>query len=593
MIKTGTGNRWVKDSMRRRTVVLVVMALVFLLLLGRAVYLQIFERDFLMKQGAARHLRVVAMKAYRGMITDRLGEPLAISTPAKSVWIDPRIFVSNDAGLRKLAQLLSLDPVKLKRRIHRHMRRKSEFLYVKRQISQSLAAKVEALNLKGVNLMQEYKRYYPTGEVNAHVVGFTNVDDKGQEGIELAFDRRLSGSSGAKRVRKDRIGHIVEDVERIRPTLHGKPVRLSIDHRLQYLSYRILKNAVRKNRAVSGSLVILDVRTGEILAMVNQPSYNPNDRSQYFDRHYRNRAVTDLFEPGSTIKPFVIAAALQSGKFTPGTRIDTRPGRIELSGRVIHDTRNYGVLSLAKVLIKSSNIGTSKVALKLGAATLWKQYRLLGLGQSTHSGFPGEASGVLNHYRHWNKVETASHSFGYGLSVTILQLAQAYMVLGNDGVRKPVSILRREGPVFGRRVISYTSTRSVRRMLEKVVSAQGTGRLAAIDGYRVAGKTGTVKKLVAKGYSDKKYLALFAGFVPASKPRLVCVVLINEPRAGEYYGGKVAAPVFSEVMKNALRILNIAPDRLPVLSGKPSRRSAGTVQDGTEVTGIHVAEGRS
>ncbi len=593
MINTGTADSLAKDLLRRRNIVLVMMASVFVLLLWRVVYLQIFKRDFLMKQGAARHLRVVAIKAYRGMITDRMGEPLAISSPVKSVWIDPRIFVADDGDLQKLARVLSLDPVKLKRRISRHVRRKSEFLYVKRQIPQSLAARVAALNLKGVNLMQEYKRYYPTGEVNAHVVGFTNVDDKGQEGIELAFDRRLSGSSGEKRVRKDRIGHIVEDVERIRPTLHGKPVRLSIDHRLQYLSYRILKNAVKKNKALSGSLVILDIRTGEILAMVNQPSYNPNDRSQYFDRNYRNRAVTDLFEPGSTIKPFVIAAALQSKKYTPATRIDTRPGRIELSGRVIHDTRNYGVLSLAKVLIKSSNIGTSRVALKLGAEVLWKQYRLLGFGQSTHSGFPGEASGVLNHYRHWNKVETASHSFGYGLSVTILQLAQAYMVLGNDGVRKPVSILRRDGPVFGRRVIHYTAARDVRRMLEKVVSAQGTGRLAAIDGYRVAGKTGTVKKLAAKGYSDKKYLALFAGFVPASRPRLVCVVLINEPRAGEYYGGKVAAPVFSEVMKNALRILNIAPDRLPV----QRRKSAGTVpagvQDGTEVTRVRVAEGRS
>jgi cell division protein FtsI (penicillin-binding protein 3) len=555
----------------RLGVVYSAVSVATLVLAWRVVDLHVFHKEFLQDQGDARYLRVVPIPAHRGMITDRHGEPLAISTPVDSVWVQPAAFSSAYSDWPKLAKLLDLDLAQLQRTVSQRQDR--EFVYLKRHISPDLAKQVMALELPGVNLQREYHRYYPAGEVTAHVLGFSNVDDRGQEGLELAYDDWLKGIPGSQQVLKDRLGRVVRHVEQLRKPLPGHDLTLSLDRRLQYLAYRELKRAVMQHKARSGSVVILDVHSGEVLAMVNQPSYNPNNRDHFKASQTRNRAVTDLLEPGSSIKPFTVVAALESGQFRSTSMVDTTPGQFRLGKAVIRDSRNYGRISVATVIQKSSNVGASKIALALPDEALWKVHARLGFGNPTGSGFPGEAGGLLSHARHWRDIEKATLAYGYGLSVTPLQLARAYSVLATDGVLKPVTFLRTDEAVEGERIIAASITQQVRRMLESVVQEGGTGTQARIAGYKVAGKTGTVKKAVAGGYSEDRYISVFAGLAPASQPRLAMVVTINEPRGDVYYGGEVAAPVFSKVMAGALRMLGVPPDNV---SARPMALAALT-----------------
>ena len=539
-------------------------------LVARAVHLQVFNKDFLNQQADSRHLRTERISAHRGSITDRNGDPLAISTPVDSVWANPKKLAAAIDRVPELARSLDLDSDLLMRRISRSMDK--EFLYLKRHLGPDQAHTVMALKLPGVNVMREYRRYYPAGEVTGHLVGFTNVDDDGQEGLELAFNHWLSGESGAKRVLKDRLGRSVENVESIRPPRHGKDLRTSIDLRLQYLSYRTLKAAIQQHKAESGSIVILDIVTGEVLAMANQPTYNPNDRAQYSAERYRNRAITDIFEPGSSIKPLIIAAALESGRYRANSIVDTAPGYVVIGPKKIEDPRNLGRISLTTVLSRSSNVGATKIALSLEPDQLWGTLTRFGLGSLTASGFPGESAGMLTHYSDWRRISQATLGYGYGVSVTPLQLAQAYAAIGGGGVIRPVSLVRLDEPAPGERIVALETAAAVRRMMEEVVRPGGTGNNASIAGYRVAGKTGTAWKSAVGGYSEDKYFSIFAGLVPASDPRLAAVVVIDEPSGDLYYGSDVAAPVFADVMSESLRLLAIPPDAIPA-SG-----TAGTIQ---------------
>jgi cell division protein FtsI (penicillin-binding protein 3) len=535
-------------------------------LLWRAVDLQLLNNDFLRNHGDARALRVVKIPAHRGVITDRNGEPLAMSTPVHSIWATPRKALEYPEQLQSLAELLGINNDDLLQMLRDRIGR--DFVYLKRHIDPDLADQINDLNLPGVYLQREYRRYYPAGEVTAHLIGFTNVDDNGQEGLELAYDAWLRGTPGSKRVLKDRLGRVVENIESITASKPGKILNLSIDRRVQYLAYRELKATVMNHQARGGSLVMLDVRTGEVMAMVGQPSYNPNNRSGLKSEYYRNRAVTDILEPGSTIKPFTISAALESGQYLSSTTIDTHPGYFKVGDHTIRDIRNYGVIDVATVIKKSSNVGASKIALSLEPKTLWEMFSRLGFGQLTGSAFPGETTGNLSSYHNWSDVELATIAFGYGLSVTALQLAQAYAVLAAEGVMTPISFIKVSDPVAGQRVMSVSVARQVRKMLESVVQEQGTGKRAAVRGYRIAGKTGTVHKATQGGYSEDRYLSLFAGMAPASHPRFAMVVVLDEPGGNEYYGGQVAAPVFSKVMAGSLRLLNITPDDIPAFTSQ-------------------------
>lgn len=558
----------------RRRVLIGVMASSALVLVWHAVDQQIFQGDFLRQEGRARYLRVVDMPALRGTITDRHGDPLAISTPVDSVWASPRQLSRDKRTLASLARVLDMNADHLRRLLAQHKDR--GFVYLKRRVNPNQAEQIRALDLEGIGLQREYRRFYPTGEVGTHVVGFTDIDDRGQEGIELAYQDWLQAAPGSKRVLKDGRKQVVKDVESIRAPRAGRDLVLSLDRRLQYLAYRELKAAVKKHKARAGSAVILDVKTGEILAMVNRPSYNPNGSRSSRGGGGRNRAVTDVFEPGSAIKPFTVAAALELGRYRPDTRIDTAPGQLKVGRQRVRDSRNYGVIDVSTVIRKSSNVGASRMALDLSAEELWALFARFGFGQGTESGFPGEVSGQLPHFRGWSRFEQATLSFGYGLSVTSLQLARAYASLAADGLLRPTSLLRVDEAPEGEQVVSAKTARALRAMLETVVSSEGTAPLAAVPGYRVGGKTGTARKSVSGGYAKDKYLAIFAGMVPVSHPRLVMVVMIDEPTAGKYYGGQVAAPVFSKVMAGALRLLNIPPDdygpsglRLASAGGRP------------------------
>ena len=533
-------------------------------LIGRGIDLQFRDRQFLQSHGDARILREVKTPAHRGVIVDRLGEPLAISTPVSSVWANPRKLSLSNAQWKSLATMLDVDGGVLQGLVA--ARKDREFVYLKRQVPPDVAALVSAGDFKGVGVDREFRRYYPAGEVAAHLLGFTNVDDSGQEGLELAYDQYLRGAAGAKRVIKDNLGRVVENVENVRAAVPGQNLVLSIDKRIQYVAYRELKAAVFANRAQSGSMVILDSRTGEVLAMVNQPSYNPNNRSGLRGEYFRNRALTDVFEPGSTLKPFTIAAALESGEFKPSTPIETGPGFFNVGQYKVRDIHNYGTLNVSSVITKSSNVGAAKIALALEPQQLWRMLSAVGFGAPSNTGFPGEAPGRLTDFRHWREIEQATLAFGYGLSANALQLAQAYTALANDGSMTPVSFLKLDRAPPGRRVMSPGTALEIRAMLETVIRS-GTGRLAHIAGYRVAGKTGTVHKTAARGYAEDRYLSLFAGMVPASNPRLVAVVVVDDPRNGEYFGGRVAAPVFGSVMQEALRLLNIPPDE-PLENGE-------------------------
>jgi cell division protein FtsI (penicillin-binding protein 3) len=559
------------------------VALIFIFLattlLAKTLDMQILHSEFFEKQGDARQLRTVSIFAHRGDIVDRNGEPLAVSAPVNSIWVNPKVARDYLSELEKVARLLSLDIISLKEKIRRNNHR--EFLYLKRHASPELADEVMALKVPGVALLNEYRRYYPSGEVAAHVIGFSDIDDNGQEGIELAFDEWLKGSPGKKRVIRDRLGRAFDDVERIKSVEPGKSLKLSLDKRLQYLTYRTLKAAVLKHNAVAGSAVVLDVSTGEVLAMVNQPSFNVNDRKQLTPQTSRNRAVTDVFEPGSTMKPITIAAALESGRWKPFYKVETAPGYIRVKGNTIRDTKNYGDLDVGGVLEKSSNVGISKIALAMDAEQQWSMYQKVGLGKITNSGFPGEVSGQLSLNALNNDFERASMAFGYGVSVTPLQLAHAYSAIAADGLLRPVNFLydesRKNNTVEGQRIMSVETARAVRKMMQRVVSSKGTGKRASVANYSVAGKTGTVHKFITGGYAEDRYLSIFAGMIPADKPELVMVVMIDEPRNGEHYGGLVAAPVFSQVMSGAMRLLDVPPDRI---SKKQLMNASASVQGG-------------
>jgi cell division protein FtsI (penicillin-binding protein 3) len=543
----------------RRYFVLALFGMAFAALIWRAVDLQVFNQDFLQNQGDARHLRVVTLAAHRGMILDRNGEPLAVSTPVDSVWANPQELAIAREYWPALAKLLELDHDQLRRLLEARADR--EFVYLKRHVDPVIAAQVRALGAPGVSLQREYRRYYPDGEVAAQVLGFTDVDDVGQEGIELAFDEWLRGEPGAKRVVKDGKHAVIENVESIRPARPGRDLVLSIDRRIQYLAYRELKAAVYQHKAKSGSVVVLDTTSGEILAMVNQPSYNPNNRTRWHPSTLRNRAVTDLFEPGSTLKAFTVAAGLETGQYRPDTPIDTSPGFWRVGGNTVRDVHNYGPLDITGVIRKSSNVGSSKIALSLDKQVFWSLLNRLGFGAVSASGFPGEASGLLVNYRRWRPIEVATLSFGYGLSVTPLQLAHAYSVFA-DGELRPVSFLKQQKTPHSESIVSKRTADELRAMLEEAVGPEGTAPAARVVGYRVGGKTGTVRKSIAGGYSTEQYVSVFSGIAPLSSPRLSIVVMINEPGNGDYYGGKVAAPVFSKVVAGALRFLNVAPDGL-------------------------------
>lgn len=534
------------------------------LLIWRVIDLQVLNKDFLQGHGDARALRVVEIPAHRGMITDRNGEPLAVSTAVDSIWATPRKVLSAGIDLAALAAGLEISVAELERLLQERIGR--DFVYLKRHVDPAQAERIAALNVPGISLQQEFRRYYPTGEITAHLIGFTNIDDHGQEGLELAYDQWLRGTPGSKRVLQDRLGRVVKNIESISTPNQGKDLQLSIDRRIQYLAYRELKSAVQAHQARGGSLVMLDVKSGEVVAMVGQPSYNPNNRSGLISEYYRNRAVTDVFEPGSTLKPFTIAAALKTGIYTPATSIDTRPGYFKVGNHTIRDIKNYGVINVATVITKSSNVGASKIALSMEPRELWETLSSVGFGVTTGSGFPGESGGYLGNSSSWSEVEQATIAFGYGLSVTALQLAQAYQVIAAEGVMLPVSYIKVEEPVSGKQVLPAQIARQVRAMLETVIASEGTGQRAAVSGYHVAGKTGTVHKAVPGGYSEDRYLSLFAGMAPAKDPKLVMVVLIDEPQGQQYYGGQVAAPIFSKVMTGALRLFDIPPDNLPALS---------------------------
>jgi cell division protein FtsI (penicillin-binding protein 3) len=541
----------------RARVVLIALLGAFSVLAGRSFYLQAMKTDFLQGKGDARYARVIEMAAVRGRILDRNGEALAVSTPVKSVWAIPADAELSGAERRKLAALLGLERKELDRSLGDPAR---DFVWLKRQVAPETAEAVAALRLKGIHQQREFRRYYPGGEVTAHIVGFTSVDDTGQEGMELAHQQALGGKPGSRRVIKDRLGHIIEDVESIRAGQDGKDLVLSIDSKLQSLAFSALKSAVEQHRAKAGALVAIDVRSGEILALANVPSYNPNNRARVSAAQVRNRVITDLFEPGSTLKPFTVALAIESGKVTPATAIATGPGRLTLANYTIRDLHPSPSLSVAQVLQKSSNIGVAKLALAMPGEAMWDLFRRVGFGAPPQLGFPGAAAGKLRPYGSWRPIEQATMAYGHGISLSLVQLARAYTVFARDGELLPLTLVKTDAAASGEKVLSAESARAVRAMLELAVQPGGTGPRARIMGWRVAGKTGTAHKQENGGYAAEKYLASFVGFAPASAPRLIVAVMIDEPSVGGHYGGTVAAPVFAQVMQGALRLLGVPHD---------------------------------
>jgi len=534
---------------------------------------QVLEKDFLQSEGADRYLDRVSQVARRGIVTDRRGEVLALSTPVDSIAADPRVLTADTPHLGLLAEALDLPLRDLQGRLDRYAQRR--FMYLKKRLPPGRAEYVlkvaDAAGIDGVHIERQHWRYYPEGEVFAHLLGFTGVKDEGQEGLEKAYDRELRGESGQKLVLRDGRRRVVEDVENIRSPRDGRNLALSLDARLQYFAYRELKAAVHRHRAIAGSAVLLDARTGEVLAMVNQPGYNPNGNRSNKDGRLRNRAVTDVFEPGSTMKPFVVAAALQQGVVEAAAVVDTSPGRLRVANFTVSDHKDLGLIDLATLLSRSSNVGAAKLALALDKADYWEILDAFGFGHSAMTGYPAESSGYLPHYRDWVPVDQATLSYGYGVSASALQLAGAYAVLANDGVKLPLSLLKQERVPPGERVLDAGVANAVRHMLEGVTGPEGTAPEARVPGYRVAGKTGTVKKLGPNGeYSDDRYRALFVGMAPVSNPRFVMAVIVDEPRGKHYYGGLVAAPVVSNVLTEALRLLNVPPDALE----KPQLRLA-------------------
>ncbi len=540
----------------RSRLLLALIAAGFLLLACRAVYLQGWNTDFLQQKGESRYNRVLEISANRGKITDRRGEALAISTPVKSVWAIPEEVQFSSQQRAKLAALLEMPPTEIDKRLNES----TSFTYLKRQIPPEVAERVSELRIPGLFQNREYRRYYPGGEVMAHVLGFTGADDAGQEGIELAFNSTLAGKSGSRRVIKDRLGQIVEDLESIRAAQNGRELALALDAKLQNLAFSQLKLAVDGNRAKAGAIVVLDAKTGEVLALANLPTYNPNNRSRLSGAQLRNRVITDTFEPGSTLKPFTVAAAMELGKVTPETMVATAAGSLSIGKATIHDAHRFGDMSVTQVIQRSSNVGAAKIALGLPADAMWRMFDQAGFGSAPRLGFPGEASGKLRPYKSWRPIEQATMAYGHGISVSLLQLARAYTIYARDGELMPLSLVRVDAPLTGKQVVSAATARKLRDMLELAVAPGGTAPRARVMGYRVAGKTGTAHKEENGGYAAHKYVSSFVGLAPASDPRLVIAVMLDEPSAGQYYGGAVAAPVFAAVMGGALRMLGVPPD---------------------------------
>ena len=556
-------------SSLRRGLLAGLLSAAAVVLVGWAVYLNWKHGAFLQRQGEARHLREAAIPAHRGKILDRNGQPLAISAAVFSIWADPSRFDEweddeSKAGVEALAELLDVEGPQLRESVAAHAEK--QFLYLRRHVTPALAERVRALEVSGVGLRREYRRYYPLGEAASHVVGFAGVDEEGQEGMELALEARLAGRPGAERVLRDNRGRIIERVQRLEAPRPGEDIVLSIDAQIQHLAYRALLQGVKEHGARAGSAVVLDVQSGEVLAMVNQPSYNPNRRDRSAGGRLRNRAITDLFEPGSTIKPFVVAAGLESGEFGVDTVVDTRPGTYRVGAHTVRDVRDYGVIDVATVLIVSSNVGATRIMLAVDPEFMWSRLVLAGFGASSASGFPGEAQGVLHHFSEWRQTEQVTLAYGYGVSVSALQLARAYAAIANGGLMPRISFERVETPGEGTRVMSAAAARQIRHILEAAVAPGGTGRNARVPGYRIGGKTGTSRKVIDKGYAEDRYVSLFAGIAPMSRPRLVIVVMVDDPTGEHYYGGHVAAPIFSRIAQGALRVLAVAPDDRTIMA---------------------------
>ena len=542
--------------------VVLLLLLLMAALLWHVINIQILPGEhrgfeFLQSQGLARTLRTEGIPAHRGIITDRHGEPLAVSTPVISIWANPEKLLAARQQWPQLSKALSIDGDNLQHKLSNY--KDKQFVYLRRQLAPAEAQAVLDLAIDGVYGKREYRRFYPAGEVAAHVVGFTNIDDVGQEGIELSYDQWLAGTPGKKQVLKDRRGRVIKEVGLLQSARTGKDIALSIDLRLQYLAYKELKAAVQAHNAKSGSLVLLDAQTGEVLAMVNQPSYNPNNRSRLSPENFRNRAITDQFEPGSTMKPLTIMAALESGRYSPTTVIDTHPGYMRVGSKTLLDPVNYGAIDVTKIITKSSQVGLTKISLDLEGDSIRDMFFRLGIGQSVGTGFPGEGSGLLPSYDRWQPIVQANFSFGYGVTVTALQLAQAYSVIANQGVKQSLSILKQQQAVTAKQVVAQETAQQATAMLKTVMQPGGTAANARLKSYQVAGKTGTIHNVGANGYIDDSYLSLFVGFAPADKPRIIAVVTVNEPSNGKYFGGEVAAPVFARVVDNALRLLQVPP----------------------------------
>jgi cell division protein FtsI (penicillin-binding protein 3) len=540
----------------RLVTVAVFFSLLLLVLIWRMVDLTVLHRQFLQGQGNARSLRVIDIPAYRGMITDRHGTPLAVSTPVESVWVNPKEFSPDEPQFMQLAKYLNLSPKELSRKIVQAQNR--EFLYLQRQLPPMLSKKIEALKIPGINFQKEFKRYYPDSDSISQLLGFTNVDDQGLEGIELAYQDWLMGVVGKKRVIKDRTGRVIEELGVVKEPRPGHELPLSIDRRLQYLAYSELNKTVEEFAAKSGSVVVVDAENGEILAIANYPSYNPNSRGRYDRDTYRNRALTDTFEPGSVIKPFSIASALETGLFTPDTIIDTNPSWMSVHGHTVRDVHNYGVLDVTGILQHSSNVGVTKMVLASPPEQLIGLLQRSGFGQRTESAYPGESEGSIVRAKDANPFVLATLGFGYGVSVTALQLAKASLIFANKGRIMPVTLIHNDTVSPGEQVMQPKTVEQVLRMMEAVMD--GTGKSARVPGYRVAGKTGTARVAGKNGYKERKYTSSFIGIAPVSKPRFVVVVVIHEPSRKGYYAAAVASPLFAKVMGGALRLFNVPTD---------------------------------
>jgi len=570
---------FLKEQWRLMLVVVFLLSL-FIVLIARMLMIQVLDveggSEFLQYQGDVRTIRNVSVPAHRGMITDRYGEPLAVSTPVVSVWMNPQHFDANEQQIAQLAKVLPMPLHNLKEKLSRY--RNKQFLYLRRHMSPESAEKVFSLGLKGVYRKEEYQRFYPAGEVAAHLVGYVNIDGQGQEGFEYSYDEWLKGDVGSKQVVKDLYQRTIKELKQIKEPQMGNELALSIDLRLQYIAYKALKEAVSYHRADAGSVVVLDVETGEVLAMANQPAFNPNNRAKIDINAVRNRAVTDMFEPGSTVKPFTMMAALESGKFQANSLINTAPGYYKVGRKTYLDPVNYGVMDLTKVLAKSSQVGTVKVALSLEQQQLHEAFYRLGVGQYLGTGFPGESTGFLPNKANWKPVEQAAMGFGAGLSVTALQLAQSYAVFASEGEKKSVTLVKRDenNSVYSEQVVAPDIAQSIANMLVAVTGKSGTAKKANTEYYQVAGKTGTSHKVGRGGYLDGKYISLFAGFAPVKNPKIATVIVVDDPKGKEYYGGEVAAPVFSKVVSESLRVLNITPDKL----------TASMADDNLQVVGL-------